>query len=289
MLNEEPRSTTHFFNAVTFSRGLSPQELSTFVPKLETRTRTRELRIPLVVEGEIRGSYRQPQPNLEQMHIRLASVQEVILYPFGVVVFRNVAPRVQNAWIDRLTAFPGMQQAPGGENFQILEEDGATAQVSPGTLILDSLSPKWVDIVAQTLAQSAAMENYEGIVDDLYARTRDIVRSLHRTGKMSMQVRPFQRFLGEAMGVRNHVLSNLHLLDKPVSVSAASMGLVYADLRSEFDLGDRYRLLEAKLRGIREALELVLGVARKRRVEILAAAILAILIIDFLLRITGLY
>jgi uncharacterized Rmd1/YagE family protein len=289
MLNEEPRSTTHSFSAVTLSRGLSPQELSTFVPKLASRTRTRELRIPLVTEGETRAVYPHPHSSLEEMHIRLASVQEVILYPFGVVVFRNVEPKVQASWIDRLTAFPHMRQGLGGEIFLVLEEDGATAQVSTGALILDSLSPQWIAIVAQTLAQSAAMEYYEGIVDDLFVRTGDIVRSLHRTGKVSMQVRPFHRFLGEAMAARNHVLSYLHLLDKPAAVSASSMGLVYAELRGEFDLADRYCALEGKLRGIQESLELVLGVARKRRVEILAASILVIIAIDLSLRITGLY
>jgi uncharacterized Rmd1/YagE family protein len=41
-----------------------------------------------------------------------------------------------------------------------------------------------------------------------------------------------------------------------------AMDAIYEDLRDEFDLGDRFNALELKLRGVQEALELVLDVSR---------------------------
>ena len=280
-------STTHSFTAVAFSRTFSHKELLAFIPKAESVTRTRELHFPLFMGGEIRARSRQAGSRigaLREVHIRLADMQEVILFPFGVVVFRNVAPEVREAWIERMKTLPHVGQTTQGEDFSVREEDGAQSRVSQGALILEFLSPKWAAVVAQTMAQSTAMEHYEGIVDDLFVRTGSIVRRLRKKGKVSMQVRPFHRFIGEAVNTRNDVLSNLHLLDKPEAVwEDSSMGRVYADLRGEFDLGDRYHTLESKLQGMQETLELVLDVARVRRIEFLEIAVLGIIAIELIM------
>ena len=51
------------------------------------------------------------------------------------------------------------------------------------------------------------------------------------------------------------------------------MDRIYDELRAEFDLVDRYQALELKLRSVQEALELVLDVARDRRLVLLEVAI----------------
>jgi uncharacterized Rmd1/YagE family protein len=73
------------------------------------------------------------------------------------------------------------------------------------------------------------------------------------------RTRPLNRFIGEAILVRNEVLSTLHLLDKPDATwEDAAMDQIYDDLRAEFDLADRYVAMKSKLRSIQETLELVL-------------------------------
>jgi uncharacterized Rmd1/YagE family protein len=77
------------------------------------------------------------------------------------------------------------------------------------------------------------------------------------------------------------VLSVLHLLDKPDATwDDPAMDLIYADLRAEFDLGDRYQALESKLRSAHEALQLVLEVARDRRLFVLEVAIVLLILVE---------
>ena len=52
------------------------------------------------------------------------------------------------------------------------------------------------------------------------------------------------------------------------------------ELRAEFDLSDRYQALELKLRSIQEALELVLDVARDRRLVLLESAIVLLIVFE---------
>ncbi|MFL5425517.1 MAG: hypothetical protein ACJ783_10795, partial [Myxococcales bacterium] len=58
---------------------------------------------------------------------------------------------------------------------------------------------------------------------------------------------------------------------------------IYDDLRSEFDLTDRYQALESKLRGVPESLELVLDVARDRRMWILEVSIALLILVELVL------
>ncbi len=86
------------------------------------------------------------------------------------------------------------------------------------------------------------------------------------------------------MGTRNEVLSVLHLLDKPDAAwDDPAMDAIYEDLRDEFDLGDRFNALELKLRGVQEALELVLDVSRDRRLVLLEVSIVVLIVIELVL------
>jgi uncharacterized Rmd1/YagE family protein len=61
------------------------------------------------------------------------------------------------------------------------------------------------------------------------------------------------------------------------------MDRIYDDLRSEFDLIDRYGALEQKLRGVQEALQLVLDVARDRRMWLLEMSIAMLIVVEVFL------
>jgi len=61
------------------------------------------------------------------------------------------------------------------------------------------------------------------------------------------------------------------------------MNLIYDELRAEFDLVDRYQALELKLRSVQEALELVLDVARDRRLVLLEEAVVVLILLEIVL------
>ena len=146
-----------------------------------------------------------------------------------------------------------------------------------------SFDPARAGVVALTMAQSAAMEYYEGIVDQLFARAGKLVDRLENKGTVAMRTRPLHRFIGEAISTRTEVLAVLHLLDKPDETwEDPTMDRIYDDLRKEFDLGDRFMALEMKLRSVQESLELLLDVARDRRMLLLEAAIVVLIVVELL-------
>ncbi|HSD10749.1 MAG TPA: RMD1 family protein [Candidatus Binatia bacterium] len=200
---------------------------------------------------------------------------EVFAYPFGAVVFRDVPPERREAELERLRrAYPVLSPPVTQEQFSVREDPTRKAGVVEGILLLDQLTADRIGVVAHTVAQSAALEYYERIVEDLFARTDELVDRLERRGTVSLRTRPLHRFIGAAVSARNEVLAVLHLLDKPDETwEDPAMNRIYGELRTEFDLADRFQALELKLRSVQEALELVLDVARDRRLLLLEIAV----------------
>jgi uncharacterized Rmd1/YagE family protein len=246
----------HTFDAIAFLENLSLRELATAFPG--ARLSAHEMRLALPEGGEL------------------------FLYPFGVVVFMDVPRERREAVLERLQrARPGLTQEVVREDFVVREDPEAPFGAAEGVLVLDGLTPAREGIVALTLAQSAAMEYYERIVEQLFARTYGLVGRLETLGTVPLRTRPLHRFIGQAITSRAEVLSVLHLLDKPDAVwDDAAMDRIYEDLRDEFDLGDRYGALATKLGSVQEALTLVLDVVRDRRLVLLEIAVVLLIVLE---------
>jgi required for meiotic nuclear division protein 1 len=212
---------------------------------------------------------------------------QVFVYPFGAMVFQDVpAAADREAEVVRLRAAQPKLTSTRviNEEFSVRQDSTGTPRVENGALTLDSMSAERSSVIAMTVAQSAAMEYYEGIVEEMFERTDRLVERMEERGTVPFGTRPLHRFIGAAIGVRNEVLSVLHLFDKPDETwEDAGIDRIYQELRAEFDLSDRYQSLELKLRSIQEALELVLDVARDRRLVLLELAIVLLIVLEIVL------
>jgi uncharacterized Rmd1/YagE family protein len=207
----------------------------------------------------------------------------VFLFPFGAAVFRNVAADRETQELSRLRSLvPHLTPEVVREEFTVLET-GAGQSFADGLLRIDRLTPDRGRIVALTVGQSAAMEYYERIVDRLFLRNMELVGHLERRGRMPMRVRPLHRFIGESLVAGGEVLAVVHLLDKPEEIwEDPVMDRLYAELRAQFDLGDRYDAMEAKLRSVQGAFETLLDVARERRMFFLEATVVVLILVEIL-------
>jgi uncharacterized Rmd1/YagE family protein len=256
---EHNGDSSHAFDAVAFVDNVPIRELAALFPGARTSVHD------LVVELGDGGS--------------------LFAFPFGALVFLDVSASRREAELARLRReSPRLTPEVVRESFVSVERAGGKVGLENGRLVVDRLTPGRAGIIALTVAQSAAMEYYERIVDNLTSKTRDLVERLEVRGVVPMRTRQLNRFIGEAIGTRSEVLSVLHLLDRPDATwDDPAMDRIYGDLRAEFDLTDRYGALESKLTSVQEALELLLGTARDRRLVALETAIVALIVIEIVL------
>jgi len=197
------------------------------------------------------------------------------------MVTYDVTPEQRDAALARLhDVRPGLTAQVVREDYTVVEDPAGPSGVHDGVLQVDRLTPGRTAVVALTVAQSAAMEYYEGLIEQLF------VEGLELRGTVPFRTRPLHRFIGEAIATRAEVLSVLHLLDKPDATwEDPEMDRIYEDLRKEFDLTDRYAALELKLRSVQEALELLVDVARDRRLFALEVAITVMILLELVVNV----
>jgi required for meiotic nuclear division protein 1 len=257
---DSPRGPAHSFFAAAFVENLPLKELAAAYP--EARRSARELWFAPAGGGS------------------------VFIYPFGAVVFLDVGPEARAAELARLAAArPGLTKAQVlNEELSVRESSGARPDLEEGVLVVDSLSFERASVVALTVAQSAAMDYYERIVDQMFVDADRLGNDLEKAGTMPMRTRHLHKFIGATVGTRNEVLSILHLLDMPDAAwDDPGTERIYQKLRAEFDLVDRYHSLELKLRSVQDTLEVITDVARDRRLFLLEAAIVMLIVFEIVL------
>lgn len=235
---------------------------------------------------ELAPLYPDAKRSAHQLVLQRADGGRIFMYPFGAVVFLDVSPDIRQRELDRLANQQPRLTSTGriDEEFSVHEDTASFPKVADGALTLDRLTAERAGVIALTVAQSAAMEYYERIVDEMFAQTDRLVARLEQRGTVPFSTRPLHRFIGAAVGTRNEVLSVLHLLDKPDEIwDDPGIDRIYGQLRAEFDLSDRYSALEHKLRSVQEGLELVLDVARDRRLVLLELTIVLLIVFEILL------
>jgi required for meiotic nuclear division protein 1 len=252
-------ATDHSFHAVAFAENLALKDLAPSYP--EAKRTGHELRVSLDERCML------------------------FVYPFGAVVFCDVPTERRDAELARLVAAaPALQPPVVLEEMTVREDAGARRGVVDGVLTLDRLTVERAGVVSLVVAQSAAMEYYERIVEKMFTSTESLVDRLERRGTVPLRTRPLHRFIGTAIGTRSEVLAVLHLLDKPDATwDDPAMDQIFGELRREFDLADRFTALELKLRSVQEALELVLDVARDRRLVLLETAIVLLIALEIVM------
>jgi uncharacterized Rmd1/YagE family protein len=252
-------AASHTFHAIAFVENISLKAIAAAYP--EAKRTAHELWYPTRAGGN------------------------VFVYPFGAMALHDVPEAERAAEVARLRAArPGLTDAQAVEDLTVVEEESTHADMRDGMLVVDRLGFERTSVIAMTVAQSAAMDYYERIVDAMFVRTDHLVERLEVKGRAPLTVRPLHRFIGAAIGTRNEVLSVLHLLDKPDAVwEDATADRIYQELRAEFDLADRYLSLEHKLRSVQEALELVLDMSRDYRLVLLEVSIVLLIVAEIVL------
>lgn len=237
---------------------------------------------------EIAQHYSEAKRTPHELSFQTDAGGTVFIYAFGAVVFLDMSTGEREREMLRIrNARPGLTETqPIAEEFTVREREGARPDMANGVLVLNQLTAERASIVAITVAQSAAMEYYERIVDQMFGRTDKLVDRLEQIGTVPLSTKPLHKFIGAAIGTRSEVLSILHLLDKPDATwEDPGVDNIYEELRAEFDLVDRYQALELKLRSVQEALELVLDVARDRRLVLLEGSIVLLIVIEIVINV----
>ena len=207
-----------------------------------------------------------------------------VAHDFGAVVFIGVGEaecaRVMKALVEHLGT---ERRAPLEETFAVQVVRGATPSVRFDRVVVPELDARVVEILALVVAQSVAMEYYEGDVDALVSALESRSRMLAEKGTMPGSARALLKFIGRGMTMRTLVVHTLSLLDSPGATwDDEALDRLYRGLRTSFEIEERHRALDHELGIVQDNLALMVDMVRQRRMMLLEVAVVVFVAAELL-------
>ena len=204
---------------------------------------------------------------------------------FGAVVFWNGSEAMIRQVHGELKGMPGQARLEEqARDFLTVKVGAPEDGVGFSEVRLRELTFDKVRIVSLTLAQSVALDHFEGAVSQAMGRFRPVVEALSHQGKLVLPHREVLRSIGFAMEVRAAVLDNLTLFDDPPE-TWESEALAHLDsaLYAQFDLEERLEAIREKLTYLQDAGAIFLGLLETKKNHRLEWIVILLILVEILL------
>jgi uncharacterized Rmd1/YagE family protein len=218
-----------------------------------------------------------------QIQVKLSESTFLFVFRFGGVVFFNASDAQIATELDRLKRAlgPGMDR-PTTESFDVALS--TQDRVDFEQVQLKDFSPDKLALVAQTLAQSAALEYFEVDADKMLRDTSSFMEDLAKFGRVSLRSKSLLKIIGTAAGRRQHIASNLAILDPPDTVwSSNELERLFKELQQNFEVETRFKVLDRKLGLVQENIEILVDLVSTRRAHLLEWLIIVLIAVELVL------
>ncbi len=213
------------------------------------------------------------------------------IYRFGSVIFFNIDAERRNVVIEKIKAVIGEKpEMITSEDFGVQLSNDGNNVVGFEHASIDSLTIDRLELLSLILAQSTALEYFEFKVDDMLNMTGDIGHALKKRGRLLRRVSDIKKFIGQCITTKQDLVASLYLLDKPDETwEDQALDKLYKDAADMFELWDRYKTVDYKLRMIQENLELIADLLQYRHANFLEWAIIILIAIEIVLFVIQLF
>lgn len=185
----------------------------------------------------------------------------VVLFRYGAVVLYGLSPVEEASFLTYLKPLVVEPFAsPETEEFELRQDDGTSGgRVENGTIWLQSFSIECLQIVADVLAKSVVLAQYEVGTGKIFDQIEPFAESLQRTTKDERWAKELLRQLGRTLSIQHKIVGRVEIVDKPDLLwDAPDLERIYLRLENEYEIRERHLALERKLGLISNTAETVL-------------------------------
>lgn len=215
---------------------------------------------------------------------RVADDQWMRVYGFGAVVLINLPP----SFLKRVFTKKARQCCsvefvdPASEEYAVIIDPALKRDtVEYDAARVRALTPERRGIIADILAQSVVIDNSDAQAEQMVQQFSVYTTLLEQRGRLKVPSRTILKLIGKNYGILELVVSRLSLLDRPETVwEDKELEHLFEELRSMFDLEDRFKALDFKLQLIQSHSSLFLQTIGERRIEVLEIIIVALIIFE---------
>jgi len=209
------------------------------------------------------------------------------LFRYGAVVFFDAAPAGITEYLRQIT--PHIRQPfPQGEwESEVLDirvdADGKES-IEGNTLVLADGSLGKLQLVADIMAKSVSLAHHEKGIERQFERIEPFAVNLDHWGRGSRAARELLHNLGAALLAEHRVVAGTRVDDSPELLwDHPELERLWARLRDEFEIRERFAALHGKLSLISRTAETALELLQNRRALRVEWAIVGLIVFEIAL------
>jgi uncharacterized Rmd1/YagE family protein len=203
---------------------------------------------------------------------------------YGVVVLWNFTDGEVHKFVSEVDSFLiNKFQHVLRENL-VVEITDASDKFESNQIFLKELTPAKVAVVSLVLGRSIALEHHENQVNKVFTDFDPFILDLEKHGRSNIPAKLLLKRAAYAMRVRHATLNQFSLLDAPdVTWDSQELFELYSKASIEYDIENRYKLLEKRLTGIFRDVDFILQILEGRKSRLLELTIVFLILIEILI------
>jgi uncharacterized Rmd1/YagE family protein len=172
-----------------------------------------------------------------------------VLFQYGVIVLFGLDSLEEATFLKNLQPlitkpFP----EPETEDIVLQVDVSGGGRVENDTIWLPEFSVQPLQLVADVLAKSVVLEQYENGTARIFDQIEPFAEGLQRTTKNARMGKQLLKQIGRTLSIQNRIVGRVEIIDKPELLwDAPDLERLYLRLEDEYEIRERHHALERKL------------------------------------------
>lgn len=209
------------------------------------------------------------------------------LFRYGAVVFFDAAPAGITDYLRQIGPHIRQPFAQGERETEMLDirlDPAGKETIEHNTLVLADVSLEKLQLVADIMAKSVSLAHHEKGIERQFERIEPFAVNLDQWGRGGRAARELLHNLGGALLAEHRVVAGTRVDDSPELLwDHPELERLWARLRDEFEIRERFAALHSKLSLISRTAETALELLQNRRSLRVEWAIVGLIVFEIVL------
>ncbi|MBD1996566.1 RMD1 family protein [Leptolyngbya sp. FACHB-541] len=213
------------------------------------------------------------------------------LFRYGAVVLFGLDPLEEAFFLTQLQPFIIEPfSSPETEEATLQLEQVGAERVENGMIWLQEFGIERLQIVADILAKSVVLAQYEVGTASVFDQIEPFAESLQRTTRNERWGKELLRQLGRTLSIQHKIVGRVEIIDKPELLwDAPELERLYLRLENEYEIRERHLALERKLELISRTAETVLDLLQHNTGLRVEWYVVVLIVVEILLSLYDLF
>ena len=210
-----------------------------------------------------------------------------VLFRYGAVVFFDASPAGIADYLRQIGTHIRQPLQQGERETEVLDirvDAGAKESIEGNTLVLADVTLEKLQLVADIMAKSVSLAHHEKNIERQFERIEPFAVNLDHWGRGGRAARELLQHLGGALLAEHRVVAGARIDDSPELLwDHPELERLWARLRDEFEIRERFAALHGKLNLISRTAETALELMQNRRALRVEWAIVGLIVFEIVL------